>query len=272
MGERGDGEKVTIGSAIRDLGFVSGLFMALVGAPSVISLTQTLLTDFRLSTLLQWIIDGYNDLLKTLSLGLEPVLRAVLEAARDLLALDVTLHPYWRPLFVLALIFISANTRTLWGDGKRAAAVIFAAFCALSALIGSVIAGAVPAEAAAWEHAATAALFVFLLFFGMFGAYALATPLFDFRQPYRKPLRAYLRRGIVFGAAAFAAAYALSLLDFAIQRSGLLTIFAGMLLYGAYWLYYGWREADAPEIRFGLRLVGGFVFAGAIIALDQLIR
>lgn len=264
--------RATLALAFRDLGFVGGIFISLIGGPSVITLLQAVLADFRLSAILQWLIDGYNDLLSVLTLGLEPLLAGVLAQLGALFPFDVDLEPHWRPLFVLALIFISANTRTIWGDGYRGPAVLYAVFAAVCTLIGSVVAGVVPSGADAVLHGGVAALFVLLHFFGLFLAYALATVAFDFTAPYRQPLGRYLLRDAVLAMIAFIAAVALSVGGAPVERPGLTAVFMGMFVYGVYWLSYGLLQDVFPEVRFGLRLVGGFVFAFGVIALDALAR
>lgn len=261
---------ITFFGALRDLGFVSWLFVALVGAPSVVTLAQTLSDGLTLSDALQWLIDSYNQLLAALAVIVAPLVRGVAHLFVNLFGLDLEIHPHWRPLFVLAAIFVSANARTLWGDKKRQTAIAFVLVAVLMVLAASVVAGLTPPNAPWWAQGLTAAQFVVFIFAGFVVSYSIASVFFGFSQPYRKPLIAYARRGLFFGLAAFAIAAAISLSPYgAGGRAGVATIFGGLCAYGLYWIYYGFRHRDRPEIRFGLRVVGGFIFALLIILIDK---
>lgn len=261
-------EALTFWQAIKDLGFISWLFATIVGAPSIVSLVQTVFIDVQFTALLQWLIDGYNQLLLTITVILNPLAARVLSLAEELLNIPLELQRHWQPLFVLLAIFISSNTRSLIDDGYMKPAIVFAPVMLVFALAGAWTAGVVPASAIWWMQGVAVSVPIFLLFVGMFISYQVAWMIFGFSQPYRKPLLSYLKRGLTLALAAFFIAAVMSSTSLIDAHSGLLTLFLGMAVYGSFWIREGFSQNDIPEIRFGLRLVGGFVFAVALLGLD----
>ena len=251
---------------------MSWFFAAVIGAPSILSLIQVVFIDFTLTDLIQWLLDGYNDLLSVLSILLTPLGRLLIDFIGGLVDVPIELAQHWQPLFVLLAIFISSNTRALFDDGYPKPALIFIMFMVPAALIGAWLAGAVPADSPWWLQGLAVGLPVMLLFTGMFLSYAVSSFALKFRRPYRKPLMAYLFRGARLAIAAYLIAALISATGLIDTHAGILTLFVGLAVYGAYWLRAGFVENDLPEIRFGLRLVGGFIFAMIIIALDIVIK
>ncbi|MAK60146.1 MAG: hypothetical protein CMK09_04130 [Ponticaulis sp.] len=266
-----EGEDLTLWGAIRDLGFIFWLFTFVIGAPSILSLIQTVFVDFRFVDLLQWIIDGYSQLLDTLASVLEPIAIALFRQMKSLFGFDLSLRPHWQPLFIVLSIFISANTRSLWNDGYRETTFLFAFFMVIAALLGSWIAGVIPSNAVWWMQGLAAAAPTFLLFVGMWVAYGLASLIFTFPEGYRKPLASYLLRGCMLGISAFILAAVISFVRPTNTHSGVLVLFSGMFLYGAFWVFEGFRTRDVPEVRFGLRVVGGFLFAIVFLGLNLIL-
>lgn len=263
-----DDKALTLGQALRDLGFMFWLFTAVVGAPSIVSLMQTVFVDFKLTELLQWLVDGYRDLLNIVGATLEPLANGLLAGFSGLFDVDLTLQKHWQPLFIVLGIFISTNTRTLWDDGYRKPAITFVLVMICFTLIGSWISGVIAPNADWWLQGLAAGAPVLCLFLGLTLAYWLADLMFGFAQPYRKPLWHYPKRGAVLAIAAFALAALIAILPTGRSHAGLLVLFSGLFLYGLYWTYAGFRDRDVPEVRFGLRVVGGFLFASLVLAID----
>lgn len=267
-----DGEKLTALGAAKDLGFFFWLFSAVVGAPSIISLFQTVFIDFRLFDLLQWILDGYQDILSVLGDLIEPASQYFFSLLSPVLGFDLQLQPHWRPLFIVLSIFISANARSLWIDGYKVTTFLFAAIMLISAVAGSWFAGIVPSNADWMMQGAAAAVPVLMLFSGMWLSYALATLFFGFAEGYRKPLSSYILRGFALSFSAFVIASLLSLIMSSDQFSGVLVLFSGMFFYGAFWVFEGFRTHDVPEVRFGLRVLGGYIFAIFILSVNVIVQ
>ena len=266
-----DGGKLTLFGAAKDLGFFFWLFSAVVGAPSVLSLFKTVFVDLSFSRFLETLIAGYRELLDTIAGLLEPIATAVIHRFGTWLDFELELQPHWQPLFVLISIFITANIRTLWNDGYAKTTILFGAVMVLFALIGSWIAGIIAPQAPWWAQGVAASAPIFALFFGLFFSYAMATVLFGFHQPYRKPLASYLARGVFLASLGFVLAATISLTRLIDAHAGLLVLFSGMFLYGLYWMIYGFRKNEVSEIRFGLRMIGGFIFAICVITVETVL-
>ncbi|MEM9725839.1 MAG: hypothetical protein AAF909_10285 [Pseudomonadota bacterium] len=266
--------------AARDLGFMGWLFLAIVGGPSVLSLVDAAFENVVFSAPLEALLDGYQRLLRVVALILEPLADQVMLTLRAWLDVDWTLSAHWRPLFVLMLIFISANARSLWSDGFKGASVLFAIITACAAFLGCVISGLAPADGAPLLLGAIAAQLVALTMLGNILSYALAAPLFGLRPPHVSPLGVYALRGALMAALVFAAAVALAMLapgatpdgGFSVGRPDLTALFGGMALYGAFWTLYGLVRSDLSQLRFGLRVFGGFLLALVIFLADAALR
>ncbi|MGQ0534352.1 MAG: hypothetical protein ACT4OF_16925 [Caulobacteraceae bacterium] len=131
-------------TALRDLGFFYGLFTFIVSGPSVLSLLQTIFIEHRLVDALQWIVDGYDRIAAMVGDAIEPVVAPAIALAERMFALDLTLQPYWRPLFILMFMLVVGWTRVAWHFGARAGAIALAASGVTGALIGAILAGLAP--------------------------------------------------------------------------------------------------------------------------------
>lgn len=265
-------QELTLLSALNDIGFVSWLFAAVVGGPSVLSLVQYTFVDLQFTVFIQWIVDGYNELLKILGAVFEPTLHWIIGSIERIFGLDLELQPYWRPLFVLLLIFVSANTRTLLGDGYRWTAAVFVVVTGIATLFGCAGAALISSKDTWWLQGTAAALPILALFLGLVAAYAVSSLVFGFSQPYRKPLTSYAARGFSLALAAFVLAAGISFLFSDRFPAGVFTVYCGMLLYGLYWLLRGFVDEDAPEVRFGLRMIGGYAFAALVVGIDLILQ
>lgn len=261
-------ERISLWMVLKDLSFVSWLFAAIVGAPSILSLVQIVFIEYRPTELLQWILDGYEDLLDVLTGFLAPLAAVVIDLVRDWLEVPLVLQDHWQSLFVLLSIFISANTRSLLDDNYPKTASVFLPIMIIAVLAGSWAAGVIPADGVWWLQGLAVGLPVLILFLGMTLAYAIASVAFGLDTTYRKPLHSYVLRGIFIGVSAFLIAGAIDLTGLIDSHAGIFTLFTGMAIYGLYWLRAGLVDSDLPEVRFGLRLVGGFAFAALIVLLD----
>lgn len=149
MGNTAAGKTITLRAALHDLGFFYGLFTVIVSGPSVLSLLQMVFVEHRLNDALQWIVDGYNDISAVVAGVIEPLFAPLIAWLSDALGWRLELQAYWRPLFILATMFVIGWTRTAWRSGHRVSAVAFLFSGVAGAMIGAVAAGLVPASAEA---------------------------------------------------------------------------------------------------------------------------
>jgi hypothetical protein len=159
-------QRLTLRDRLREFGFLWSLFVALVGAPSIISLYQSAFVGHDLSALPQSFIEGYEEALAIFGGAVEPVLQPLLAWVSDLLGFEMTLHAHWRSLFVLALILALSYARAChiemsWGSGLYSGL-----FGVAGGLAASLAAGSVPLDGGWWAQGLIAGLFAafFVLF------------------------------------------------------------------------------------------------------------
>lgn len=261
-------DKVTLREAFADLGWFWLVFTAIVGGPSLLALLQTVFIDHRLVDALQWIVDGYNAILTVLGGALEPHLRALVDAIGRLFNWEIRLHPHWRPLLVLAVLFPSSVCRSYWKLGNYGAAVGAGFILSAGALIGSVAAGVVALDGSFLSLALTGAIPTATLVF----ATGIAMACFDPEKTLRRWPNWLLIPGLslALGGVAFAIA-TLSLRDPKPWPPG-----AGLLAFA----FIVFTLGGVPSLleggrfmrRMGLTVLGGFIAAGAILAADALIK
>lgn len=136
--------KLTLRTALKDLGFFYALFTLIVSGPSVLSLLQTVFVEHRLADALQWIVEGYDGIAAVVGGALEPVLGPAVAWLERVSGWDLVLQPYWRPLFVLLSMFVIGWTRTAWRAGAHVSAAAFFVLGIVGAFVGAAAAGLVP--------------------------------------------------------------------------------------------------------------------------------
>lgn len=90
--EQAQPSQLTLLAALKDLGWFSGIFATVVGAPSILAIIQAVFIDYNLIPLLQWIVDGWNQLLYFLSMAIEPGAIWIIQIINNLVDLNMDLH------------------------------------------------------------------------------------------------------------------------------------------------------------------------------------
>lgn len=173
-------QRLTLLDRLREFGFLWSLFVALVGAPSIISLYQSVFIGHDLSSVPQAFIDGYEEAQAILGGAVEPVLQPLLVWVSDLVGLEMTLHAHWRSLFVLALIVELSMARADYVEISRGSGLFTGLFGLARSLAVSLAAGSVPLDGGWWAQGLIAGLFAafYSLFAGLNAFAALALELF----------------------------------------------------------------------------------------------
>jgi|CXWL01.1.fsa_nt_gi hypothetical protein len=96
------------------MGWFPTLFAALVGGPSVLELVQYAFPHFQLTPYLQWIVDGWRQLMAVLGAVIEPPVELLLSWLNDWLDWGLVLDPVWRSLFALSMVLLMAVVRHSW--------------------------------------------------------------------------------------------------------------------------------------------------------------
>jgi hypothetical protein len=268
-------------TALSDLGFFYALFTLIVSGPSVLSLLQTVFVEHRLIDALQWIVDGYNDIAAVVGGVLEPLLAPAIGWLERLLGVELTLQPYWRPLFILLSMFVIGWTRTAWRAGAHVSGAAFFAFGMVGALIGAAAAGIAPSTISGRGLLEVIIAGTPVLVLGLFLAAPLAAPLAVVNDALPEEGRPSLLWGmaiycVLTVCVACLGAVAALLWAEAGQRdgAGVLGLGTVIVLVGAisFLVTTGPSRYALNAARLGLVLLGGFFTAGLILAADAVLK
>lgn len=290
--ENNSAERLSLWDAINDLGWFFRLYTLIVGAPSLLQIGQYAFPHFRLTPFFQWIPSGWRQLMDFMGDVVEAWLTPAIHWLDDLLHLDLDIDPIWRPLFALMTVIWASQLRTslrrdaLWRkQGEQPEIVNWVThvlqFPAL--LLGALAAGAAM-SAGGWLAQGLAAALP-ILFFQFFTAVAHAVEAVVFALIRSPNLDKAMRQvtepaiaGSLFGSVGFALGACLSLVPSIERAAGVLAL-AGLV--GMWGLLLAWaglsRKAgdgfqDLMATRLGLTILGGFVAAGIIVAVDVVVR
>jgi len=273
-------KRLTLREAWDDLGWFYVTFSSIVGGPSVLALIQMIFVEHRLIDALQWIVDGYNDITANLSAYVEPLLAPVIAWLSRTFDWPIELLPHWRPVFLLLLIFVSANVR-------RGGIVAFVNWVSppvliIAALIGATIAGCIPLDSSWIGQGLIAMAPITAVFIGMtvvMIAYSAVRSHQSTRSLPRaavrkaRPLRASVGLLAIIGTVsgfAFLLGAAASLAP--IAGAGIVALCAVVVALGGFLVVAGFTTNNIHDIRTALIILGGFFTATLIVAADWIIK
>jgi len=271
--------RLSLRDAVDDVGWVWLTFASLVSAPSILSLLQ-MIFEHRYVEALQWIVDGYNDILAVVGGAIEPHVRPAIEWLNARLDWRLELHGHWRPLFVVTMLIGLGAIRNAWQHGFYGLALRYGAGLTLGALLGALIAGLAPLDGEwRWQGLAAAAPVTM--------AYA-ATGLQQLITARSATLRAWHVAGALIAVAllTFAVGAGLSFVPGMSDGAGLLSVGILVLYLGLSNLLialfrrdltesFAGASGDALQVyqaRYGLLTLGGFIAAGLIVAADAVLK
>lgn len=255
-------DRLTLRAALHDLGWFPATFAAIVGGPSVLALLQIIFVEHRLIDALQWIVDGYNDIVAVIGNALEPLLMPVIAWLNGFFDWRLVLHPHWKPFLMLVMTFVAGLARTGMSEAKPVDFIAFAAM-AVGAFLGAVAVGLVPLNAGWWAQGlAAAAPWALVIWIS-----GLVLLLFGARGSAGNALFALLF-GAALAAIAFVLGAGLTFVPGIEGGAGLLASGLALIAIGVLALLAGFKSRDALIARVGLTMLGGFVAAGMILAAD----
>jgi hypothetical protein len=261
-------DKLSLREALDDVGWFWLTFASAVGAPSILALLQMVFVEHRLIDALQWIVDGYNDILARLSREVEPFLRAALDWLGSLFSVRFDLQPHWRPVFILAMLLPTSIGRTMWSDEKYVRAIVVAAPLMLAALMAAIVVGVMPLEGSRLSQGFAAGLPIFLLMF----VAGLVTMQLEGKgqRHFWDVLGINLLSSLIFGGVAFVMGVAAYEVLPGVGRGGGLIGLAYCVFMVSIPIMIG--DYDRTQFRVRITLFGAFLTALAIIAADALIK
>jgi len=266
-------EPVTLGSALKELGWFWGLFAFALGAPSLLSILQMVFLEYRLIEAAQQILDAYNLLLAYLSSYVEPLLRQLIDL---MFTVPVDLHAHWRPLFILMMLHETADARNMWRFGAHGTAIARWLPGAAGAFLGAVVAGFAPLDGPWWAQGAIVA--------APLAGPTVVRGLFAMgQQPFLPMLLVTLSTFAIGAASSFIPGLprgagilvmALLLLANAVItfRRGLSQRAFGRLPDGTLVSGKAVRMRSLSDLWFSLALLGGFFAAALVLAADYILK
>jgi hypothetical protein len=253
-------EKLTLGEALKDLGWFPLLFAVVVGGPSILAILEQVLVSHQLVPALQWIVDGYSRMMAVLGAAVEPLVQPPIDWMNAWFGWSLTLGTVWRPVFALCMVFLMALMRTGLRSGNVARAAINGGLLGTWLLAVALLIGLFSAGAGWLAQGAVAAVPV-----AMFG-FAL-TAIWAADGNWRAVRFALAKFGAV-SLVLFAIGAGLSFVPNLAQSAGLFVLSGAVALFGAYFVSDGLSDRNRDFSRIGLTTLGGFVAAGLILAAD----
>lgn len=260
-------------SAWGDLTYFWWLLGVLAGTPSIISIIQMVYVEGQLIAPIQSVMDAYTQTLEVLGAVAEPWIHPFLTWIGGLFGWDLTLHPHWRPIFVLMMVYAISYARGVLRDDLHPINTSAGLLMVPCVAIGTILAGSVPLE----PHWLNQGLITLLATLGIMVAWKLAHLIGFAMAGYGQ---SFLRELVweaptmllVMGAFAFGVGSGISFIP------GMASI-AGFLATGLFILWFaqatfaaGAGDLSHTDTRIGLMIVGPFIGAALIYAADWAIR
>jgi hypothetical protein len=266
--------------ALSDFGWFYALFATFVSAPSLLSLLQAVF-EHRFVDALQWIVDGYDQIVAVGAAYIEPLLAPIVSWLNETFNVNYGLHAHWRPAFVLSMVIVMSFVRTSSREAdldplmRLLYVALWAPGLTLIAAVGALYVGLVPLDSGWYAQARIAAVPVSVI--------ALIPALIGLTSTDeadgKSELLANLRGALValgLGVLAFGVAALLSLYPGLARGAGVVTLALFVCVFGLYYLVDGLRRPQRPDAlakkRMGLTMLGGFATAALIVAADMALR
>jgi hypothetical protein len=256
-------EKLTLGDALKDLGWFPLLFSVVVGGPSILSILQQVFVDQLLIAGLQWIVDGYNGIMAVLAAFVEPPIGYIVEWINQQLSWNLELRPIWRPLFTLSMVFVVVATRWFVRIQGLKYAIKYSAVMTFGTLLGTLGPALVPVRGFV-SAGMTAAVPILAIFVA--STLADNTPRYSWEE-----LKYILGNGAKIALCGFIAASIFYVIPYTRAASGVLVFGGALAFLGLYAIFQGSKVADILILRAGLQVCGGFVTAGIILVANAAI-
>lgn len=254
---------LTLWEALKDLGWLPFLLMGVGGLSIIDILERVAFHDLSLIAPFEIMLNGYRRITNLTGALAEPLLQPAIDWINAQWLQHFHLHPLWRSMFVLQLVFVGSVARMSVRAGMWRDMVVQMVVLGLGALAAAVVTGVLP-WTGGWSvqgliAAVPATILVVTngLLISM-TAYASADTF--------KPRYLFVRFcafGLMVGIVAFLAGAGASFLLGGYP--GVLVLAGLILLYGLFVLSAGLRIGSRANCRLGLSILGGFIGAGLIL-------
>lgn len=276
-----------------DIGAVPATLGGVIGAPSILSLLQSTYEARDLSAPFQTIVDGYNQGVASAAGIIEPALTPLVAWIGRLFGWDVGLHPHWRHLFVLCMIYLLAQIRIRRTEKGGLRNWTDLPVEMLFALIGCLAAGIISPKGGWWAQGLIAAWPLSMLWFGQASANIVGH---EFTRTFAGFERGkglsytlgYVAAGvaIALGRAGrdllivvppyfiigFVLGAALSFVPVIGDGAGVAALAVFAIIAGVHFLRIGRSQNQRYMTRLGLTMLGGYVAAAIVYGIDVVLK
>jgi hypothetical protein len=270
------------------LGFLGWLLGLVISTFSIATLIHYGIVTGDLTAPVQALLDAYHDAIGIVFNPIEPHVRGALHWLGGLIGWDIHLYPHWRHLFVLSLVFWTAEARAWWGihnevsNWKTISNAVVGLFVSFA---GALAAGLVQLNTG---NPAVEGLIAGLPIAAQsFARHAVAQDAIPGEYPWIEAIVDGISRALGIGFAAFVFAAVISSLSFTenlqspglftlvviVIGSGLLDLVRGIFFRGVHLVgnwFYGILEEFTT--RRGLIMLGGFAGAALLFAADAALK
>lgn len=110
-GVSSDDGKITLGAALAELGFIPGAFVFLAGAPSIVSILQSVFVERDLYGPFRELFSLYDGAVSTVKSLLSPVGQSIIDICKTVFEIEISLSDYWPQVWGLFLVFVIPNIK-----------------------------------------------------------------------------------------------------------------------------------------------------------------
>ncbi|MGD9979688.1 MAG: hypothetical protein AB7H66_13865 [Hyphomonadaceae bacterium] len=270
MTETAENPRLTFGAALKEVGWLPLVLMG-IGGLSIIDILETaVFGDLSLITPLEIVVEGYRRVAALAGALVERPLAPLIGWLSGLINLELTLHPYWRSLFLLQALAVTPIVRSTWDAGEKLDAAIAAIVMYLGCVVAALIVGLAPANPAWWFQGLVAAIMVLTIWLTFGVAAALG--------PAGRDDKVEVGAGVVFAsfcaAVTFAIAAALSFIPQVGAGAAAMAIGVFIAAFGVLFIAVAFRsnEDSVATFRMGLAIFGGFVAAALVLVADAVVK
>lgn len=288
MDQQAEGKK-----HLDDIGAVPATLGGVIGAPSIVSLLQSVYEAKSLSAPFQAIIDGYNQGIESIAAIIEPALTPLVTWIGRLFGWDVVLHAHWRHLFILCSIYLLAQIRIRRTEEGASKNWVDLPVAALFALIGCLAAGMISPNGGWWAQGLIAAWPLSMYWFGQSSAnivgheFARTFAGFERGKPFSYAL-GYIAAGTVISLGragrdllivvppyfviGFVLGAVLSFVPVIGNGAGIAALALFAIIAGVHFMRIGMREGERYLTRLGLTMLGGYAAAAVVYGMDIVLK
>lgn len=256
-----------------DMWFFPALFFTMFGGSlPIIALMHSVGVLHNFVAPIQAIIDAYHDGMSKFGAIVEPHLMPFVHWFSELFGLHLNLHPHWRHLLILALIYPMALARSFFRTseykGVATALIAWAPFT----FFGALFSGLVSLQGGWWAQGLIAGVTTGASAVGLCFMNVINFLVFDGKVVGLEFFQLWAKWVLIITAASFFLAASLFFIPGIGAFSGLLALAIVVLYFGLEMCVRGWYTSVFQLIGTGLPMLSGFVGTGLVFLADWVLK